>query len=213
MLKIKQFIFNPFDENTYLLVDEATRRAAVVDPGMFNDREQEVFDSYVKANDIEITQIINTHMHLDHCFGDNYVADRYSAKVSAHIADESLAAGLRQQCLRFGMDMYATPVEINVKLEDGDVIKIGDSSLRVIHIPGHSPGGIALYDAEDKILISGDSLFEGSIGRTDLPGGSHSELVNAVRTRLLTLPADTKVLPGHGPSTTIGRERQFNPYL
>lgn len=213
MLKIKQFEFNPFDENTYLIVDNDTLKAAVVDPGMFTDRDLLVFDDFIRLNKIKLVQVINTHMHVDHCFGDNYVRDKYGVKVSAHLGDDFYAAAMEQQAARFGMVRHMKPVMIDCPLDDGDTIIIGRSTIHVLHVPGHSPGGIALYDKEDGWVITGDSLFRGSIGRTDFEGGSMSQLINAARTKLLTLPDDTVVYPGHGPSTTVGQEKKSNPYL
>ena len=213
MLTIKKFVFNPFDENTYLLIDSATHEAAVVDPGMFTEKDLRVFDEYVRAHNITITQVINTHMHVDHCFGDNYVHEKYGSKIAAHTDDDFFAAAMEQQAARFGMVRHMRPVTIDRPLADGDTIRIGQSALQVLHVPGHSPGGIALYDKEDGWVISGDSLFRNSIGRTDFEGGNRMQLVNAIHSKLLSLPDDTVVLPGHGPASTIGREKVENPYL
>lgn len=213
MIKIHQFVFNPFDENTYLLVDNATGDAVVVDPGMFTDKDFQVFDDFVKLHNIHIRQIVNTHMHVDHCFGDNYVRDKYGVKVAANIGDDYYASALEVQARRFGIPRQMDAVTIDTPLVDGDIITVGDSTLHVLHVPGHSQGGIALYDKEDGWVITGDSLFRGSIGRTDFRGGDHAQLVSAVHNKLLTLPDNTVVYPGHGPKTTIGFEKAHNPYL
>lgn len=214
MLKVAQLTFNNFGENTYVLVDTATGEAAVVDPGMFSDSERQAFDKFVAENDIVIKQIILTHGHIDHCFGVNYVHNEYGVPVKAHPLDSPLIESLAPQAERFGMGRkFSDKIVIDVNIKDGDTIKIGESELSVIHVPGHSQGGIALYDKADGYVLTGDSLFEGSIGRTDLPGGEHRTLVNAVKNRLLTLPADTVVLPGHGNFTRIETEKQSNPYL
>lgn len=214
MLTVKRFVFNPFDENTYLLTDSATGQTAVVDPGMFNVHDLEEFDNYIEQNRLTLTQIINTHLHVDHCFGNTHVRDRYGIKTAAHPGDAELGRNAAAQAARFGMRRPMLPVTIDVPLADGDTITIGsDNTLTVIAVPGHSQGGIALYDARDGFVLTGDSLFQNSIGRTDLPGGNMRQLVQAVRTRLLTLPDDTVVLPGHGPATTIGQEKAGNPFL
>lgn len=215
MLKIKQFIFNPFGESTYVVSDEDSGQAIVVDPGMTDAHEQERLDAYIADNSLTVTGVVNTHMHLDHCFGDNYVRDRYGAKIHAHPADAPLGRSIGTQARRFGMILPADAayVAIDVPLHDGDTITLGNDELQVLHVPGHSPGGIALYSPTGRFLLAGDSLFAGSIGRTDLEGGDMDTLVNAVRDKLLTLPADTLVLPGHGPSTTIARELASNPFL
>lgn len=213
MLKIKQFVFNPFGECTYIIADEATGDAVVVDPGMADPAELKRFDEFVEQNGLNIKGIVNTHLHLDHCFGDNYVKDKYGVKVSAHLGDAPLGGSVAEQARRFGMRMNDCDVTIDAPLADGDTITLGDDRLEVIHTPGHSPGGICLYSPTGKFLIAGDTLFKGSIGRTDLEGGNHRQLVDSVRTRLLTLPGDTLVLSGHGPATTIADEKVSNPFL
>ena len=212
MLTIYKFTFNLFGENTYLLVDDDTKEAAVVDPGMSDQSEKEAFDKRVKDIGAKINQIINTHLHLDHCFGISHVTDKYGAKVMANNADAALGRSVPEQTARFHIPTQAKSVEIDVPLADGDTISIGNSRLEVIHVPGHTPGGIALYWRKGGIVIVGDSLFKGSIGRTDL-GGNHAQLIDSIRRKLLTLPPETKVLSGHGPITTIGEEAIGNPYL
>lgn len=202
-----------FGVNTYLITDKETGDTAVIDPGMIDAAEKRKFDDYVSANNLKITKIINTHLHLDHCFGDNYVRDKYGVKVAANINDQPLGDDIPAQMARFGGRIKADPVKIDVALKDGDIIKIGDSELRVITTPGHSPGGISLYSAEGGFLISGDTLFRFGVGRTDLPGGDHNTLIKSIREKLMTLPDDTKVLPGHNRFSTIADERRHNPYI
>ena len=161
----------------------------------------------------EIIEVINTHLHLDHCFGDNYVKDKYGVKVAANIGDSDLGADITSQMRRFGGREAVEGVTIDVPLEDGDVISVGKSRLEVITVPGHSPGGIALYSPDGHFVIAGDSLFRRSIGRTDLPGGSMSQLLQSIKSQLLTLPASTLVRSGHGPATTIAEEQRSNPYF
>lgn len=214
MLKVKQFEFNPFGVSTFVVSDEASHEAVVVDPGMIGANEEERLDKYISDNGLKVTGVVNTHLHLDHCFGDNYVRDRYGVSVHAHPADAFLGSDLEGQARLFhlrGADVR--PVDIDVELKQGDTICLGDDSLEVLHVPGHSPGGIALYSPTGKFVIAGDSLFAGSVGRTDLAGGDYATLVDAVRRRLMSLPDDTMVLPGHGRPTTIGDERRFNPFL
>lgn len=213
MLKVKAFIFNPFGETTYVVYNPATLDAIVVDPGMGDASENAEFDSFIEEKKLKITGIVNTHMHLDHCFGANYVKDKYGVPVNAHVADAFLGSNIDDQARKFGIRLKGRDVMIDAPLADGDSIAIGDDRLAVIHTPGHSPGGICLYSADGKFLLAGDTLFQGSIGRTDLPGGNHAQLLNSIRTRLFTLPDDTIVLPGHGPATTIGDEKLHNPYF
>ncbi|MCM1452395.1 MAG: MBL fold metallo-hydrolase [Clostridium sp.] len=212
MLKIRQFVFSDFGVNTYLLIDEETLETAVVDPAMLDEDEQKRFAEYVEANGLKITQVINTHLHLDHCFGMDYVKNVYGAPLKAHGGDAPVARMMQQQYSMFGIRRPAPKVEIDVELKDGDLIEIGRSKVRVIHVPGHSPGGIALYYKEGNVALVGDSLFRRSIGRTDLYG-SQEQLVDSIRKKLFTLPDNTLVLSGHGPSTTIGEEKAENPFV
>lgn len=212
MLKIKQFVFNAFGECTYVVVDTATNDAIVVDPGMASESEEKRFDDFIKSNDIHIKGIVNTHLHIDHCLGANYVKDKYGVPVSAHINDEPFGTNIAAQARMFGMKASASDVEIDSPLADGDYIQIGKEKLLVIHTPGHTPGGICLYSPDGKFLIAGDTLFKGTVGRTDHPGGNHEQLVESLNNKLLTLPEDTLVLSGHGPATTIGEEKATNPF-
>lgn len=200
-----------FGVNTYLLTDQATGQAAVIDPAMSTPDERKAFDKTLGTN--RLTQILNTHLHLDHCFGLNYVKTKYGIPAKAHAGDAPLGENMPGQYRRFGLNGDGSAVSIDVPLADGDTIAIGDSQLTAIHVPGHSPGGIALYYKEGNALFSGDTLFQRSIGRTDLIGGNHAQLVRSIREKLFTLPGDTLVLPGHGDPTTIDDEIRFNQYV
>jgi len=214
-LKVKQFVFNPFGVSTFIIYDSESKAAIAIDPGMLNSAEQKEFDSYIAENNLKLTQIVNTHLHLDHCFGNNYVRDKYGIKVAAHPDDAFLGNSLAEQASRFGIRLTGndTKVGIDIELKDGDSIKVGAHTLKVLHVPGHSPGSIALYCAEGGFVIAGDVLFKGSIGRTDLQGGNLDTLLNSIHSRLMTLPDSTNVLPGHDRFTTIGAERATNPYI
>lgn len=213
MFEVKQFQFSPFGVNTYLVIDQATSKAAVIDPAMAYAEEEKTFSDYIEKKGIEVEQIINTHLHLDHCFGMNYVKAKYGIPLKAHGDDAILGEIMDQQYQMFGMRPKGQKVVIDVPLRDGDVIEIGESSLLVIATPGHTMGGIALYSKPDKILFTGDTIFQGSIGRTDLPGGNHTRLINSITTGILSLPSDVKIFPGHGPSTTVGYEKDHNPFV
>lgn len=215
MLKVKQFVFNPFGVSTFIIYDSESKAAIAIDPGMLNSAEQKEFDSYIAENNLKLTQIMNTHLHLDHCFGNNYVRDKYGIKVAAHPDDAFLGNSLVEQASRFGIRLTGndTKAGIDIELKDGDNIKVGAHTLKVLHVPGHSPGSIALYCAEGGFVIAGDVLFKGSIGRTDLQGGNLDTLLNSIHSRLMTLPDSTNVLPGHDRFTTIGAERATNPYI
>ena len=214
MLKVRQFAFNPFGENTYVVYDADTRDAIVVDPGMTSAREHAHFDDFVAREHLKINQIVNTHLHLDHCFGNNYVRDKYGVKTAAHIGDAQLGQMLGSQMQAFGVGADdQRSVDIDVPLHQGDTIAVGNSTLEVLEVPGHSQGSIVLYSREGNFAIVGDVLFRGSIGRTDLPGGDHATLIRGIKEKLLTLPDSTLILPGHDASTTIANERHHNPYL
>lgn len=214
-MKVKQFVFNPFGVSTFIIYDSESKTAIAIDPGMLNSAEQKEFDSYIAENNLKLTQIVNTHLHLDHCFGNNYVRDKYGIKVAAHPDDAFLGNSLVEQASRFGIRLTGndTKAGIDIELKDGDNIKVGAHTLKVLHVPGHSPGSIALYSTEGGFVIGGDVLFKGSIGRTDLQGGNLDTLLDSIHSRLMTLPDSTNVLPGHDRFTTIGAERATNPYI
>lgn len=212
-MKLVKFGFSLFGINTYVVVDEATKKCAVVDPGMIEPEEENALVNYIERNGLTVTHVINTHLHVDHAVGDKFVGDKFKVPVLGHKSDETLGARMQQQAMMFGMREKLDAVSLTSYLEDGDKVKVGEGELDVLHVPGHSPGSIALYDPEGKYVIVGDALFDGSIGRTDLPGGDFGTLINSIRSKLLTLPDDTTVYPGHGPATTIGREKKYNPYL
>lgn len=212
-LNIKGFEFNMFGEITYVVWDESSHEAAVVDAGMCNSNERMVLDDFIATNELKIKYLVNTHIHIDHVFGVPYMKERYNVGLSASLSDEFLGDRIEQQAKMFHLPVEVSNVVIEHPLEAGDELKLGDEIIMVIDVPGHTPGGLALYAPESRFVITGDSLFNGSIGRTDLPGGDYATLVKAVSERLLTLPGDTTVYPGHGPSTTIAREKAYNPYL
>lgn len=212
-MKVSRFVFNMFGINTYVLWDPDTLEAAVVDPGMIDDEERRALDSFIERNGLKVTQLINTHAHLDHIFGNAYVKDRYGLKIQGDPSDSFLAETLPEQASRFGLRMPLSPTGIEVELHDGDTIRLGDEPIEILGVPGHSPGSIALYCPQSGFVITGDALFQGSIGRTDLPRGDYGTLVDSIRRKLLTLPDDTVVLPGHGGETTIGHEKKTNPFI
>lgn len=212
-VKVKQFVFNMFGVNTYLITDHDSGEAVVIDPGMFTKTEREEFDAFIDSNKLKLTWIINTHLHLDHCFGDNHVKDKYGVKIAANAGDAFLGADIESQLRRFGGRGNVRPVAIDIELQDGDTVNVGSSELHIIETPGHSPGGISLYCPQGKFLISGDTLFRRSVGRTDLAGGDAITLINSIHDKLFTLPDETNVLPGHDKFTTIGEEKKSNPYV
>lgn len=212
-MKIAKFAFQLFGINTYVVYDPATKKCAIIDPGMSDSEEEEAMEGFIKRNGLTVTHVINTHMHVDHAIGDKYAADIFNAPVLAHPADEPLGERMKEQAMMFGLRERIDNVAVSSYLTDGETIRIGDGRLEVLHVPGHSPGSVALYDPDGGFVIAGDALFAGSIGRTDLPGGNHGQLISSIKSKLLSLPGDTVVYPGHGPATTIAREKATNPFL
>ena len=212
-MKIAKFEFSLFGINTYVVFDIHSKECVIIDPGMINDEEREAMRRFISTNDLKVTGIINTHMHVDHVIADQWSKKAFDAPIMAHIDDLPLGERVKEQAQMFGVPLETENVIVDRWLVPGDKIKVGDGELEVIHVPGHSKGSIALYDAADGFLISGDALFAGSIGRTDLPGGSMPQLIDSIKSRLLTLPGDTIVYPGHGPATTISKEKRQNSYL
>ena len=202
MFRIIHLAVNPFEENVLILVDEDTNDAIVIDPGMLYPEELQKFDEVIREEGL----------HLDHIFGANAVKDKYGIPLAASPSDDTFGQSIATHAARFGIKAGAKPVVRDIALADGDTITVGKSTLHVLAVPGHTPGGLAFYCPEQKFIITGDSLFRGSIGRTDL-GGDQATLVSSIRSKLLTLPDDTTVIPGHGPTTTIGAEKRHNPYI
>ena len=212
-MKIAKFVFSLFGVTTYVVWDPDTLDCAIIDPGMINSEEEEALKNFIEKNNLKVDNIINTHLHLDHAVGNAYAHDLFKVPVQAHKEDESLGSRLQEQARMFGIYERIRETSIDSYLEEGDIIKIGNGELKVLHVPGHSPGSIALYDAKDGFVIVGDALFEGSVGRTDLTGGNGPQLIKSIKDKLLTLPDETIVYSGHGNPTSIGRERKSNPFL
>ena len=212
-MKIKQIQNNPFQENTYVVWDETTMEAAIIDCGALFPQEEERIDAFVSDNNLKVKYILNTHLHLDHCFGNAWAAERYGILPMAHKDDETLLARMGEQARMFGLPFEVRTEKLGGYLKDGDVLTLGEHEIKVIHTPGHSRGGLCFYIPSAGWLVSGDSLFEGSIGRTDLEGGSYATLIKSITERLMTLAEETVVYPGHGPYTTIGDEKKCNPFL
>ena len=213
MLSIKAFQFNMFGVNTYVVWDPVTLDATIIDPGMINKAEEATLDSFIEKEGLHVTQLINTHMHVDHIFGVPHVRNRYGIELKGSPDDTFLGRQAPAQARMFGLNANPEPIEVNIPLADGDHITIGSEEAVVISVPGHSPGSLVLYFPQSKFVITGDVLFEGSIGRTDLVAGNHSQLIDGICKKLMTLPADTTVYPGHGAPTTIGTEKRTNPYV
>jgi len=210
-MQIKSFTFNPFSENTYVLYDE-TGEAVVLDPGCaFPDEEAEL-DEFIKSKNLKIKNVILTHAHVDHIMGCDYVCKKYGVGITMHADDLFMLQRGPQIGLMYGIPVKEAP-EPEAFLKHGDTFSFGNTVLEILHTPGHSPGSISFVHKPTKSVICGDVLFQGSIGRTDLPGGNMEVLLDAIRTQLFTLGDDFQVFNGHGNPTTIGTEKKFNPFL
>lgn len=211
-MTIKTFTFNPFQENTYVVHDH-NMEAVVIDAGCYNQHEADVLKQYVDDNGLKVKRILNTHLHIDHHFGNSYMYQFFGLSPEAHKADEFLINKSIQHAQLFGLAFNASTQNLGSYIEEDQQITIGDIVFDCIHVPGHSPGSIAFYNKNENVLFVGDVLFMGSIGRTDLEQGSYPTLIQSIRKKLLPLPDATVVYPGHGPSTTIGYEKVNNPYI
>jgi len=211
MITIKRLEFNPFRENTYVISDN-TGECIIVDPGCQEPEEQELLLEYFKEKQLKPVKIVNTHCHIDHILGTAFLHDKFRLPFLIHLEEKPLLKASIAQGEFFGLEVQ-TPPDPTGFLNEGDTVTFGNSVFAVIHIPGHSPGGIVLLNMNQKCMFTGDVLFQGSIGRTDLPGGDYESLVSSIRQKLLILDPDIRVYPGHGPDTTIGTENQSNPFF
>jgi hydroxyacylglutathione hydrolase len=209
---IKTFTFNPFQENTFILHDK-TNEAIIIDAGCLNDGEKRLIKHYLEENKLTLKRAINTHLHLDHQFGSKFIFDTFGVKPEACPEDEFLLDNVVAQARSFGLPFNEEVQSLGAYIVENQEIKFGNSTLKAIHVPGHSPGSMAFYSENDGVLFAGDVLFQGSIGRTDLPKGDYATLILSITKKLFPLPDSTVVYCGHGPSTTIGNEKKSNPYL
>ncbi len=213
-MKIKTFEFNPLGVNTYVLSDE-TKECVVIDAACFYTDEKELLLHYILDHDLVVKQLINTHLHFDHLFGVNMLVSHFGVTFASHRDDEFLLENIPDQLQLFGVprtNVDYKPI-IGRYLQEGDQISFGNQILKVFHVPGHSPGSVVFYHEAEGVLISGDVLFHSGIGRTDLAGGDYETLVTGIQKKLFSLPTETKVYPGHGPTTTIGQEMKYNPFV
>jgi len=210
MIKIKSFVFNPFAENTYVLFDE-TNECVIIDPGCYTSAEESELANFITEKDLKVAHLLNTHGHIDHVLGNQFVSDTWKVKLSMSKEDLPTYKAVPAYSFNFGIDTYQE-VDAGVFLKEGDSVQFGKSSLDVVFVPGHSVGHIAFINSEAKFIIGGDVLFNGSIGRTDLPGGDYDTLIDSIHEKLFVLDEDFTVYSGHGPETTIGKEKATNPF-
>ncbi len=211
MLFVKHFQFNPIQENTYLLYNEFNE-CAIIDPGCYYDHEKDELSKFIADNNLLPVLLLNTHCHLDHVFGNAFVAAEYNLIPHIHRAEEKLLEYAPTSGLMYQLPFINYQGKLNFIDEDSRV-NIGREELEVLFTPGHSPGSVSFYSKANGFVISGDVLFQRSIGRTDLPGGNHEQLITSIQTKLYSLPNNTLIYSGHGGQTTIGDEKQYNPFV
>lgn len=211
MIEVRALTFNPFQENTYLLINE-NKECLIVDAGCYFTGEQEALTGGIRAGGLAPVRLLNTHCHLDHVFGNSLVDREYGLRTWMHRLEQPVLDRSPEAAALFGIPFDPSPPPAGY-LEDEETIRWGEDELRVILTPGHSPGSVCFYCEKQAFLIGGDVLFRGSVGRTDLPGGDFGVLERSIRDRLYVLDEAVTVYPGHGPLTTIGREKKENPFV
>jgi glyoxylase-like metal-dependent hydrolase (beta-lactamase superfamily II) len=209
-MKVESFVFNPFQENTYVLFDD-TKECVVIDPGCMEPEERYELTSFIETNDLKVKLLLNTHCHIDHVLGNDFIKEKYKVDFLIHAADLPVLKAVRAYAPSYGFHQYQE-AEPDRFMKEADVIQFGNQSLKVLYVPGHAPGHVAFYNESDKTVIAGDVLFYNSIGRTDLPGGDYDTLIASIHDKLFTLPDDVTVYAGHGPKTSIGFEKKTNPF-
>ena len=211
MLHIHIFRFNPFSENTYVLFNDQ-KNGVIIDPGNWNEKENEILENFIEEKEISIQNILLTHAHIDHVLGLQWAFDTYKVAVKMHEEEKDILDRNPMSARNYGFDFKPFVGDIEL-LSEGEKYFIDEDSFEIFHVPGHSPGSIAFYNEAQKFIISGDALFQGSIGRTDLYRGNHEQLLESIRTKLFTLPEETEVFSGHGNATQIGFEKNHNPFF
>ena len=212
MLKIETFVFNPFAENTFLIWDDKSSKAMIIDPGCMVIEEEDELNSFINDNSLKLETFVNTHCHIDHIFGNAFVKETYNAQFIAPEKDLPLIDQFLQQAEAFGLEAKPSP-KPDKFFDENESIYLGEIECKPIFTPGHTPGEFCLYFPSEKVCFTGDVLFKESIGRTDLWGGNFDTLINSVKSKLITLPEDVTIYPGHGDSSTIGYEKENNSFL
>jgi glyoxylase-like metal-dependent hydrolase (beta-lactamase superfamily II) len=210
MVKIQLFVFNPLQENTFVLFDE-TNECVIIDPGCCDESERYELADFIIENNLKVKYLLNTHCHVDHVLGNYFVKEKFKVPLLIHEKDQATLKAVKAYAPHYGFFQY-DDTEADGYLKEGDTVKFGNQTLSVLFVPGHAPGHIAFHDTANQFVIGGDVLFYNSIGRTDLPGGDFETLIHSIQQKFFTLPEDTVVYPGHGPETTIGFEKKTNPF-
>ena len=211
-MKIKSFTFNPFQENTYIIYDK-TKECLIIDPGCYTEEEKNILKEFITKQKLTPTKLINTHCHIDHILGNKFVHQQWGVPLYIHKADLPLLENAKKISEMYGFENYEDSPLPQDYLEEGNIITCGKSSFNILFTPGHAPGHICLLNKKNNIIISGDVIFKNSIGRTDLPGGNHNTLMNSIMKKIFPLPNETQMFCGHGPITSLGSEKKYNPFL
>jgi glyoxylase-like metal-dependent hydrolase (beta-lactamase superfamily II) len=211
MIQLHKFVFSPFQENTYLLADE-NKNAIIIDPGMYDRQEQEVMKKFIADKNLNLKKVLLTHAHLDHIFGLKFLVEHYDVPFFIHESELPVYNTAKQVAESYGVELQM-PQKDYTLISENDKVHFGSEELEIRFAPGHSPGSICYYNKQSNWVISGDVLFQNSIGRTDLPGGDTATLLKSVQTQLFTMPVETVVHSGHGPETTVGLEKMNNPFF
>jgi hydroxyacylglutathione hydrolase len=211
MAVIQTFVNNPFQQNTCVLYDDS-RECVIIDPGMYTGAEQNAVVNFISANQLKPVMLLNTHCHIDHVLGNKFVYEQWGLKPQFHVGETVVLNFAPVHAMQTGLRYDNSPLPDKYLPETGSVT-FGNTVLELIFAPGHSPAHLCFYDREANLLVGGDVLFRGSIGRTDLPGGNYDQLIQNIREKLFVLPDDCVVYPGHGPETTIGFEKEHNPFF
>lgn len=211
MLTIKSFCFNAFQENTYILYNK-DKEAIIVDPGCYTRIEQKILTSFIELHELTPTLLFNTHCHLDHVFGNNFVSEKYQLTALLHQQEQVVLDRLQEASTKWNIpcEAYKGPVKY---VEQEDIIHFGEDQFKILFTPGHSPGSICFFNAQQDFIVSGDLIFKDGVGRTDLPGCDPNALIKSIQEQIFPLPETTTIYSGHGPSTTWGREKKANPYI
>lgn len=212
MISIKKFVFSPFQENTYIVYNQH-KNAIVVDPGCYEMQEKEALKSFIESEGLTVKKLVNTHCHLDHVFGNRFVCDTYQVLPEYHKLDEPTMKMAPISASMYGIPGFEESPKCADYLVENTVLSLDEDEFELRFCPGHAPGHLVLVNHSQKLVIGGDVLFRASIGRTDLPGGNHQALIDSIKTQLFTLSDDFIVYSGHGPETTIGFEKENNPFL
>lgn len=211
MLHLQSFVFNAFQENTYVLYDD-TKQCVIIDPGCYAAAEQQQLANFIESNELTPVKLLNTHCHIDHILGNNFVSKKFNIGLEIHEADLPTLLATTEYGHLYGFTVDPSPQPTRF-IQNNETITFGNTDLEVRFTPGHAPGHVVFIHHNERFIINGDVLFYNSIGRTDLPGGDHNTLIKSIHQELFTLPDDYIVYTGHGPSTTIGEEKKNNPFV